>query len=267
MSPFIEVEGKNLEKAIEKACSRLKVPRDALKYEVISYGSSGIFGLAGIKKARIRVTVPESDPRSNAAPIPSEHHSDEEVNKDAPSPIQETLDGTRLHTFPNDPLDLGKMVLQRIVDSITSDAKIRVDQNSNRILFSVAGGNSAIMIGKQGQTLEAIQSIVEKIINKHNQHRIRVEVDVEGYLENRRNNLERQAARLAEKCKRIGKPVAVGQMNAHDRRIVHLALKDNRAVRTQSIGEGYLRKLMIFPKKNIPAKRERHNKISKSVNE
>ena len=122
------------------------------------------------------------------------------------------------------------------------------------------------MIGKHGQTLEAIQSIVEKIINKRNQHRIRVEVDVEGYLENRRNNLERQAARLAEKCKRIGKPVAVGQMNAHDRRIVHLALKDDKAVRTQSIGEGYLRKLMIFPQKN-QATRERRHKIPKSADE
>ncbi len=256
MSPFIEIEGKNIEKAVEKACSKLKVHRDSLKYEVISYGSSGIFGLAGIKKARIRVALPESGSRPNSEPIASEHYSDEDVKKDVHSLIQETFDGTRLHTFPDDPLDLGKIVLQRIVDSITSDAEIRVDQKSDRILFNVVGGNSAIMIGKHGQTLEAIQSIVEKIINKHNQQRIRVEVDVEGYLENRRNNLERQAGRLAEKCKRIGKPVAVGQMNPHDRRIVHLALKDDRAVRTQSIGEGYLRKLMIFPKKNSGDKRK-----------
>jgi spoIIIJ-associated protein len=256
MSPFIEVEAKNIEKAIEKACSKLKVPRDALKYEVISYGSSGIFGLAGIKKARIRVTVPESVYRPNSEPIPSETYSEEDVKKDVHSPVRETFDGARLHTFPDDPLDLGKIVLQRIVDSITSDAKIRVDQNSNRISFNIVGGNSAIMIGKHGQTLEAIQSIVEKIINKRNQNRIRVEVDVEGYLENRRNNLERQAVRLAEKCKRLGKPVAVGQINAHDRRIVHLVLKDDKTVRTQSIGEGYLRKLMIFPKKNSGKKRK-----------
>jgi spoIIIJ-associated protein len=256
MSPFIEVDGKNIDKAIEKACSRLKVPRDSLKYEVISYGSSGIFGLAGFKKARIRVKMPESESAPKTDAVPSEQIAEEAVKKDVQSMIQPTFDETRLHTFPDDPLDLGQNVLQRIVDSITADAKIRVDQNSNRILFNIVGGNSAIIIGKHGQTLEAIQSIVEKIINKHNQNRIRVEVDVEGYLENRRKNLERQAARLAEKCKRIGKPVAVGQMNAYDRRIVHLALKDDRAVRTQSIGEGYLRKLMIFPKKNSGKKRK-----------
>ena len=250
MSPFMEIEGKNLEKAIEKACSKLKVSRDSLKYEVISYGSSGIFGLAGIKKARIRVAIPETGSQPDSAPVASEHLSDNEVKTEVQSMIRETFDEKRVHRFPEDPLDLGTTVLQRIVDSITSDAKIRANQNSNRLSFDVVGGNSALLIGKHGQTLEAIQSIVEKIINKHNQHRIRVEVDVEGYLENRRNNLERQAARLAEKCKRIGKPVAVGQMNAHDRRIVHLALKEDRAVRTQSIGEGYMRKLMIFPKKH-----------------
>jgi spoIIIJ-associated protein len=249
MSPFMEVEGKNIEKAIEKACLKLKVPRDSLKYEVISYGSSGIFGLAGIKKARIRVVIPESGSRLDSAPVVSENPSDSDVKKDVQSMIQERFDKPRIHSFSDDPLDLGTNVLQRIVDSITSDAKIRANQNSNQLLFTVVGGNSALLIGKHGQTLEAIQSIVEKIINKHNQQRIRVEVDVEGYLENRRNNLERQAARLAEKCKRIGKPVAVGQMNAHDRRIVHLALKEDREVRTQSSGEGHMRKLMIFPKK------------------
>ena len=94
MSPFIEVEGKNIEKAIEKACSKLKVARDALKYEVISYGSSGIFGLAGIKKARIRVATTESGSRPNSEPIASEQYSDGDVKKDVPSLIQETFDGT-----------------------------------------------------------------------------------------------------------------------------------------------------------------------------
>lgn len=257
MPPFIEVEGKNIEKAVDKACAKLKIPRDTLKYEVISYGSSGIFGLAGIKKARIRVTIPKAVSGRHSAAGEPEKQSDRDPNTEATASLGDTYGETQLHTFPGDPLDLGKHVLQRIVDSITSDAEIRVEDTADRLLFNVVGGNSAVLIGKHGQTLEAIQSIVEKIVNKRNQHRIRVEVDIEGYIENRRTNLQRQAARLAEKCKRIGKPVAVGQMNAHDRRIVHLALKDDNAVRTQSIGDGYLRKLMIFPKKNFANRRKR----------
>jgi spoIIIJ-associated protein len=80
--------------------------------------------------------------------------------------------------------------------------------------------------------------------------KIRVQVDVEGYLETRKANLEKLAARLAEKSKRIRKPISLWQMSAFDRRIVHLALKDDPDVLTQSRGEGFMRKLIIFPKKN-----------------
>ena len=85
---------------------------------------------------------------------------------------------------------------------------------------------------------------------------MRIQVDVEGYLENRRFSLQALARRLAEKVKRTGKPATIGQMNAHDRRIVHLALKNDSAVRTQSMGDGYLRKLVIYPKKNAMRKKK-----------
>jgi spoIIIJ-associated protein len=108
---------------------------------------------------------------------------------------------------------------------------------------------------KRGQTLDAIQSIVEKVINKHRENRTRVLVDIEGYLETRKENLEKLAMRLAEKSIRTGKPMSLGEMNAYDRRIVHIALKENPDVQTRSRGEGPLRKLVIFPKKKSFSKR------------
>jgi spoIIIJ-associated protein len=72
---------------------------------------------------------------------------------------------------------------------------------------------------------------------------------VEGYLKNKRTNLENMARRMGEKAKRTGKPTSFGQMNAHDRRIVHIALKEDDKVWTQSMGDGFYRKLVIFPKK------------------
>jgi spoIIIJ-associated protein len=118
--------------------------------------------------------------------------------------------------------------------------------------MNVAGGNAGVLIGKKGQTLEAIQSLVDKIVNKHHNHngKIRVQVDVEGYLATRELNLEKLALRLADKAKRIRKPISLGRMNGYDRRIVHMALKDDLEVETKSRGDGYLRKLVIFPKKN-----------------
>jgi len=123
------------------------------------------------------------------------------------------------------------------------------------ILYNISSENSAVLIGKRGQTLDAIQYLVEKIVNRQNDDRIRVDVDIEGYLKNRKTNLDQLAAHLAEKVKLTGKPGSAGQMNAYDRRIVHMALKDDPAVRTQSIGEGLYRKLMIFPKKNSQKKK------------
>jgi len=253
MTPTMELEAKNVEKAIQKACEQLKISRENLKYNVISYGSTGIFGLGRTKKARIRVTLPDKNSETVTETSDHEHadlDNDGDVKRHVQSLIQNTFIPKPRPTFPETPRDLGMDVLQRIIDSITSDARIIVDENSERILFKVKGGNSAVLIGKHGQTLEAIQSLVEKIVNKHNSERIRVQVDVEGYLENRKNNLIRQAERMARKCKKIRKPVTVGYMNAYDRRIVHLALKNDNEVSTQSLGEGLLRKLMIFPKRN-----------------
>jgi spoIIIJ-associated protein len=72
---------------------------------------------------------------------------------------------------------------------------------------------------------------------------------VEGYLKTRKTNLQKLASKMADKAQKTKKPVTIGQMNAYDRRTVHLHLKNNSSVRTQSVGEGYYRKLIIFPKK------------------
>ena len=151
--------------------------------------------------------------------------------------------------------DSGRKALRVILDFITEDTSIDIDIRKEKILFKVEGGNSGLVIGKRGQTLEAIQYLIEKMVNKQNGQRVRVQVDVEGYLENRKDNLKKMASRMAEKVKKINKPVTIGQMNAYDRRIVHLHLKDTQGVRTQSMGEGYYRKLVIFPKK-----RKRNNR-------
>ena len=256
---LLEFEGKNVEKALDKASAELSIPKKDLKYDILSYGSSGIFGLAGTKKARVQVNVADEVPES----IPQLSGSEEQngfTGEDAePESAIETglsedveSDAPEVFTFPQDPLDVGRSVLQRIIDAITSDARISVVEESDRVLFEVVGGNAAILIGKRGQTLEAIQSLVEKAVNKHNHNdnRIRVQVDIEGYLETRRENLEKLARRLAEKSQRIKKPISMGQMNAYDRRIVHLALQDDPNVSTKSRGEGHLRKVVIFPKRN-----------------
>jgi len=243
MSPYLEFEGKNIEKAVKKASDKLKIPKEELKYKVVSYGSTGMFGVVGSKKAKVSVEIPEK----------------KEMNKEKVKEGDRVEDKRRYSIKRDEPIDdivtdemieTGENVLRQIVDIITEDATINIEKSSKKVIFRVNGGNSAVLIGKHGQTLEAIQYIVEKCVNKKSQDRIRVQVDVNGYLKKRKENLEGLAVRLAEKSKNNGKPITVGQMNAYERRIVHMALKDDSEVRTQSMGNGSIRKLMIFPKKN-----------------
>jgi spoIIIJ-associated protein len=267
MTTSLEFEEKNLDKAIEKASGELNIPKDELKYEVLSYGSSGIFGLSGAKKARIRVQLPEdtlvsdseqqlSSFESISSNVDFKPNTPDLLEVDHEYSVEERNSvAQQVYAFPENPVDIGRQVLQRIIDAITTDARISVEKDSDRILFNVVGGNAAILIGKRGQTLDAIQSIVEKVVNKHNENRVRVLVDIEGYLDTRKENLEKLAARLAEKSNRIGKPISLGQMNAYDRRIIHIALKDDPNVKTRSRGEGPLRKLVIFPKKRSYSRR------------
>ena len=259
MLPWLEFEDKSIEKAVSRACEELNIPKEKLKYDVISYGSTGIFGLVGTKKAKIRVVLPEPDSAKTNENERLEEQADrfqEKRDKTEKEPNRSEKDDIETQTYPDEPVELGRVVLQRIVDFITEGAEISVDKSAERILFKVIGGNAAVLIGKRGQTLEAIQYLVEKVVNKRIESRVRMQIDVEGYLQTRKTNLQRMAERMAEKSKRTGKPVSIGQMNAHDRRIVHLALKHDNRVRTQSVGDGYYRKLVIFPKKNYSQNRK-----------
>ena len=342
-----EFEAKAVDQAVEKAAADLNIPKKKLKYNVISHGSSGIFGLVGAKKAKISVTLPEKGGPEKGEPEKggpekggpekggpekgepekggpekggpekgceksgsgrgrkrnrrkgtaaametstsesvssllretfgedADESSEAETNdeefgsekseteterddsgsadvEDAPSP--EPTPESKVDPPPEiDPEVLaeatgrGRDVLERIVDMISGDAEISMVSENGGIRYNVAGGNAGVLIGKRGQTLEAIQYLVEKIVNKQAEGRVRVEVDVEGYLDNRKANLEELARKLADKTRKSGKPSSLGHMSAHDRRIVHLALKDDGDVRTQSVGEGFYRKLVIFP--------------------
>ena len=251
MTSYIEFEEKNIEKAVKKACSKLKIDKEKIKYKVISHGSTGIFGLAGRKKAKIRVSLPE----------------EKKEEKNVKSKIEDKTDNAKIDNESNEKkTGIGKDVLQKIVDSITDDAKIEIEERLNETVFNVVGGNAALLIGKRGKTLEAIQLIVGKVINNKNEKRSRTLVDIEGYMEKRNSYLKSLAKRLADKCKRFGKPVSIGEMNAHDRRIIHITLKRDKEVSTSSKGEGVLRKIMIFPKKSFRQKKEMLQEKAEKIN-
>ena len=260
MTNYLVFSGKSVEKALEQAGKELNQEVEDLQYDVVSYGSSGIFGLVGVKKAKIRVRV-EQEPQADSYQQDAKQEARDlvkdafNIEEEEPPAIKEKKESAA--PVPSEPpsddvlkaVEFGRQALEKIINEITEDTTIEIEAQSDRILYKVDGGNSALLIGKRGQTLEAIQYLVEKIVNKQSDTRIRVLVDVKGYLGTRKASLKKLALRMAEKARKNNKPVTVGQMNAYDRRIVHMTLKENPEVRTQSMGEGYYRKLVIFPKK------------------
>jgi spoIIIJ-associated protein len=153
------------------------------------------------------------------------------------------------------PEAIGEEVIRKMIAYLSDSFGIIIESDGENLTYHVTSDDSAVIIGKRGQNLEALQYIVDKIVNKHTLEKKRVLIDVEGYLEKRKENLERMAIRMSDKVRKTGKPSTISQMSSQDRRIVHLALKDNKSVRTQSMGEGYYRRLVIFPKKTKSRKK------------
>ncbi|MBS3757616.1 MAG: Jag N-terminal domain-containing protein [Desulfobacterales bacterium] len=275
MSDFLDFEGKSVEQAVEKACQELDISKEELVYDIISYGSTGIFGLVRTKKALIRVQPPKTEddapadgvsenPVAETVPEAATEAATEADAEGNRSTINALLDETFGETAektevapPAEPpsadtekaLSIADALLRQILNLLSAEFEMSVHHDKDQYRIHIRGAEPAVLIGRKGQTLEAMQYLVDKVVNKQCGKGFRIVVDVEGYLETRRNELTEMADRLADRARRTGKPSTMSRMNAHDRRIVHLALKNNKTVRTQSVGDGYYRKLMILPKR------------------
>jgi spoIIIJ-associated protein len=220
----VETEGKTTEEAIHKACEELGAPRQELEIEVLSNGSSGFLGM-GAKNARIRATVKEkSAPRISEA-----------------RPLRAVSDPQAAET--------AKKILQDILRLLEVEATVDLKEESERILLNIKGDGSGLLIGRKGQTLDALEYLINKIVHKDAEDKKRIVVDTENYRLRREDSLVQLAQRLAEKAKRLGRPVTISPMSAHDRRIIHLALQDDKTLRTWSTGSGLYRKVIISPEK------------------
>lgn len=239
-----EFEGKNDEDAIRNACSELNLSREDLEIEVLEPGSAGIFGLVGGRKAKIRVSVKREDPEL-------------ERREQEPAPVPVQAEKTETQAVEERPpqgeengIAVAKEALENILALIPMEGTTVVAQQvDGTINLNIKGDKSGLLIGRKGRTLDALQFIVNKIVNKSLEKRTRVLVDSENYRQRREDFLVQMALRMGDKAKKIRKPVATNLLNPHDRRIVHLALKDDEELGTKGRGEGALKKVVIIPKR------------------
>jgi spoIIIJ-associated protein len=177
-----------------------------LEIEILSVGSPGIFGLGG-KKAKIRV-FKRQEPEEDMLPRARE-------------------------------------ILEQVLTKMHEPATVTASYEEDRISLIVSTDDAGLLIGKQGQTLDALQYLVTKMLAKQTKKKVRIAIDVEAYRARHNEALTLLAKKNGEKVKRSGKPVTLNPMNPYDRRIVHMALQGDKYLKTISRGEGLYKKVVI----------------------
>ena len=239
----IEAIGANVEAAIATGLARLGIDRDTVEIEVLDKGSRGMLGL-GAREARVRLT-----PRLKARPRPAPAVSAEPVARPAAEPVAPAAAG-------KDEADVAQGVLLELLELLGID-KAQVDvrraepapgEEESPLVLEVQGQDTNVLIGRRGKTLAALQHITRLIVGREMAGRVRLVVDVEGFKARREKSLRRLAQRVAEQAIRTDRTVTLEPMPPHERRIIHVALRDHPRVTTQSIGEGDRRKVTIIPR-------------------
>jgi spoIIIJ-associated protein len=145
-------------------------------------------------------------------------------------------------------VDFAQRTLEEILALIPLEATVTASRGEGRITLRIQGDRSGLLIGRKGKTLDALQFLVNKIVSKALDKKIDVVIDSENYRRRKEDSLTQMALKMGDKAKRINKPVTTNPMNPHDRRLIHLALKDDAQLETRSRGEGLLKRVVIIPK-------------------
>ena len=228
------IEGKSIDEAIENACSAFGVPREKLNIEIISEGSAGFLGI-GAKKVQIKASLLTID-----------------LMIDAPIARQSAEPGAFETQVRESAKEKAKKMLEGLLVRMQIDSSVSAEETQDAIILNIQGSGSGFLIGKRGQNLDAIQYIVSKAVHHSvNGHKMIV-IDTEKYRERREESLIALALRSGEKVKKTKKPLTIGYMNAHDRRVIHLALQNDATLTTKSRGEGEYRKILIQPVRRSP---------------
>lgn len=255
-------EGTTVEEALDAALAELGVQQDAVQYEIVEEaGGKRLFGLGAERRAQVRVWLRDEF----VAEITAREEDDEVSDGDAPvglppdngQPAEAPQGG-----FPTvAPEDLSDEDLDRIADEAVSSIQSVLDGfgieatieeyegDEGEIILDIVGADLGLLIGRHGRTLDALQVLVAAITNRRLGFRYPVLVDVEGYRNRRRVKLEEIGQRAADRAVRQSGPVKLRPMSALERRVVHVALRDDQRVVTASEGEEPFRSVVVSPRR------------------
>jgi spoIIIJ-associated protein len=291
----IELAAASVEEATREALEQLGAREDEVTIEVLATPRAGVLGL-GARQARVRVTrkraeaagggQAESNPQvpqvAQAAPPARKEAAPDRRSRGRGNQPRGRNDarepGARSANQPPTPGDENNensataarksadveeqrreamVILKQILEAMGERTEVRqIEVDAETVELEIKGDGSGILIGRHGQTLDALEYIVNRILARRIKDAAPISLETESYRARRRQQLHRMALSMGEQAKREHKPVRLDPMPARDRRVVHLALKDDPMITTRSAGEGLLRSIEIMPTES--GRREPH---------
>ncbi len=281
---YIDVSGKTVEEALAKALAQLQMDRDDVSVRVLERAKSGFLGL-GASPAVIRVTYGEEMEEAPTEPVRPEpivepkpaapkaerpQRSERSAKQEKPrapkpekaEPKPETEDKPAEIPASLTPAPLGEEVddakaqaikkfLTGLLQQMEVEAEVRVYQpEKGRYKVILEGKNLGALIGRRGETLDAIQQLTSYAVNRGGDRRCRIQLDAENYRERREQSLCRLAEKMAEKAVRYRRNVTMEPMNAYERHVIHTALQDTPHVTTYSTGVDPNRRVIVSYDRN-----------------
>lgn len=256
----VEKTGKTVEEAVEEALKELDADREQVDIEILEGGNKGLFGILGGKQARVKVffkgqdrpveeietqavetEASDEEPEAASAAVGERDGDDSRIGDQEATPDHDAV--------PVDRSEDATTFLQNLLEVMKIKAEVRTTAASTeQVDLEISGADLGVVIGRRGQTLDAIQYLVGLVINNKGEEWTRVLVDAQGYRKRREETLRSLAVRMARKVKTGGRKLALEPMSSQERRIIHMALQDLNGVTTYSEGEEPFRRVIIAPR-------------------
>ena len=259
---YIDVTGKTEEEAIRKGLEQLGLERDDVSVEILERARSGFLGI-GSSPAKVRVTYeldvaeepkPEAPKAKPAEKKPEAPKAKPAEKKPEPKPAEKKPEpkAEEKKTEPaapacdNDDARRIKDFLTGLLEHMDSAAEVKVyEEEKNRYKVILEGQKLGALIGRRGETLDAIQQLTNYAVNSGRDKRLRIHVDAENYRAKREQSLESLANKVAGKVLKYRRSVTLEPMNAYERHVIHAALQEKEGVTTYSIGTEPNRRVVV----------------------
>jgi spoIIIJ-associated protein len=257
---ILEIKGEDVEQAIQDGLNQLNLSREEVSIEILDEGSSGFLGIGG-RNALVRLTVSGSAQAAASVAESAVVEASPPVEEAADDPGPDDAESAEMADEKQEDLDADYQreaeVAQEIVSNLLRmmEVEATIDHHQTepddltgerRWVIDIRGEDMGVLIGPRGETLNSLQYITRLMAGHTMRRRTSFIIDVEGYRERREQALARLAERMAEKALRRGQPLTLEPMPPNERRIIHITLRDNDQVYTESVGVGRERKVRIY---------------------